>query len=109
MPPLTAAVTLGLAAGGLASLLRALPWPTSWRTRKPLVCSACMGGWSAIVLTAYTAYAHHISLSEALWLVLVGTGIAAFIVQHASPPPVDFGLPGDASETGEVPPAAERR
>ena len=40
----------GLAAAGLAALVRKAPWPKTWLHRKPLGCTVCMAGWSALAL-----------------------------------------------------------
>jgi hypothetical protein len=43
-------LVVGLAAGGLASITVALPWPKAWLARKPLGCPTCMAGHASWVV-----------------------------------------------------------
>lgn len=109
MPLLSAVLVLALATGGLAGIVRALPWPKSWRARKPLACSVCMGFWSALVLCVIADFSYQLGWIELFWLLLSSTGAGAFIVQHASPPPIDLELPVDANALAEVPTEGKRK
>lgn len=37
----------------VAEFTRALPWPKSWKAKRPLTCHACMAGWILIGLSIY--------------------------------------------------------
>ena len=50
METLIRTIGIGLAAGGLAILVRALPWPAGWVKKKPLSCSGCLAFWCALPL-----------------------------------------------------------
>ena len=86
-------LALGAAAGGLAVLVRALPWPEAWKTRKPLSCPTCFGAHSATV-TVVAAWGLGVlpcaSWQEIpmTWLAL--TGISAWINSQVIPSPIDF-------------------
>jgi hypothetical protein len=43
----------GLAAAGLAGLVRALPLPRAWKVKKPLGCPACLAGHASWIAYAY--------------------------------------------------------
>lgn len=47
---LIGAVLLGLGAGAVAALIRALPWPKALLGKKPLGCPTCMGWWTCIAM-----------------------------------------------------------
>lgn len=55
-------ICVGLAAGGAALIVRALPLPRRWKRRKPLSCIACMAGHSA-----WMAYLYAIWLDVLHW------------------------------------------
>lgn len=87
--PVEKIALLGLAAAGLALLVRALPWPKSWRDRKPLSCATCMAFWSGLLVLLDHHYFHAgvIKDSEAL----AAIGLAAVLLHitgafHAPPP-----------------------
>ena len=89
-------LALGAAAGGLATIVRAVPWPAVWLSRKPLGCHACLAAWCSVVVVAGAEY-------FALWDVralpgwggfggawLASTGVAALVLAVASPLPTTF-------------------
>lgn len=71
---------IGAAAGGFAAILRALPWPKPWLSKKPLGCALCMGFWSAVVL--YLGLEWAIQLRAAVTpLIMPQLGTSLFGVQ----------------------------
>mgnify|MGYP001575069857 CR=1 FL=1 len=91
-------LALGAAAGGLAVLVRALPWPEAWLHRKPLGCGACLGAWCSF---AAVVGAEYFSLWDvralpgwgglaAAWL--AATGVAALVLAVAAPVPATFDI-----------------
>ena len=49
-PTLTPPVLYGLSAAGVATAVRALPWPARVLARKPLACDACMCFWGSVAV-----------------------------------------------------------
>lgn len=92
---------LGGATGGCAIFLRALPWPTRWKQRKPLACPACMGGWSAFCTGGIAMDAGYFAgwsagLLALAWFFL--TGLGALMFAYVNPPMIE--LP--TGEEGQV-------
>ena len=90
-------LALGAAAGGLAVLVRAFPWPEAWKTRKPLGCPTCLSAWCALAVVAAESFAIFGTRSiggggavAASWL--AATGIAAVVLAIAAPMPTTFDL-----------------
>lgn len=85
----------GLIAAGIALLARALPWPATWTSRKPLACPACMGGWSSMLALGLNCAESTISRSyisyASYWLAIAA--VSAFIFHSVVPPVIE--LPGD--------------
>ncbi len=76
----------GLAAGGLGSLVRALPWPKEWKKRKPLNCAVCCGGWAALAVVLPHGWPGY--------EVVLGTAaVGAWVVHQLFPPEIDLGAP----------------
>jgi len=42
-------ILIGLGLGGMAALIRALPWPEPWKSKKPLGCDVCLSFWTFAV------------------------------------------------------------
>jgi hypothetical protein len=92
---LTEMLTIGLAAAGLAALIRVAVTARAWAARKPWNCPACMAGWCSAFLFMLAAAAHlgirdsvplHDGPSIARAVVVVGvtwlgaTGLATFLL-----------------------------
>jgi hypothetical protein len=75
---------LGLAATGLAALIRMAPWwPPAALARKPLSCVICMGAWCALAVGALAVAADIIALPRilpGLFVWLASSGVAAFLL-----------------------------
>jgi len=82
-------LALGLAAGGFAVLFRALPWPAEWKKRKPLACSACMAGWSALFVMTLALYSWP-GWRQAILLWLGATAVAAVVHRYLYPPEIEL-------------------
>ena len=86
-------VMLGGASGGCAIFLRALPWPQSWKGRKPLACPACMGGWSSFCAGGLAWDAGFFGGWGAGLLAIAwffATGIAAAMFAYVNPPMIEL-------------------
>ena len=87
---------LGVATTGLASFLRALPWPKRLLDKKPLACPVCMSGWSAFAVLASAMHAglldgwsvQHFAIA---WCFCIG--VSAPIFKALYPPEVELPLP----------------
>jgi hypothetical protein len=95
-PDLTTLLWLVLATAGLASFLRALPWPKSWLLVKPLACPVCMSGWSGFAVLGLAAFdAQTTGWGPAAyvltWLFCVGGAALAF--RQLYPPEFELPLP----------------
>jgi hypothetical protein len=99
---LVGTVLVGLAAGGVASIFRALPWPKTWLTQKPLGCPLCMGWWAALfIVTAIqwtptkdsaellTRFAPF-GTNEMFFQLLGATAIAAWLTAQIIQPPIEL-------------------
>lgn len=87
-------VPLAFAAAGLASLLRALPWPAKWLQRKPLACPVCMGMHAALlVLLLRWEWPMSWTWTEVSLVVreyLALGAVAALVVAKLFPPPIEL-------------------
>lgn len=88
-------LALGAAAGGLAVLVRAVPWPAVWLQRKPLGCHACLGAWCSFAAVASAEYfdvfgARGASFGGLGVCWFASTGVAALVLAVASPLPTTF-------------------
>ena len=92
MTPLEVLVTtilLGIAAGGVAMLARALPWPHAWKAKKPLGCATCMGGhaaWLVMLVAGLTGSIVFTPLPAIVAIYFGATAIAAVLNALALPP-----------------------
>lgn len=82
---LASAVVYGLAATGLAALVRKAPWPARWLVRKPLGCIVCMAGWSALAALVLAYFARRLpsQVEEVVVLWLASTGIAVYFLTQS--------------------------
>ena len=100
-------VVMGLAAGGLASIIRVAA-PASWKTRKPVGCPLCMGWWCSllIVIATYADPTLQLAARGAYWLgaltLLATTAVAAWLNAQVVAAPLE--LPGISLD--EAPPVA---
>ena len=88
-------LSLGAAAGGLAVLVRAIPWPEVWLARKPLGCHACLAAWCSFVAVAAAEYfavfgVRDVDLGGLGVVWFASTGVAALVLAVASPLPTTF-------------------
>lgn len=95
-PDFTLLLFITLATAGLASFIRALPWPSSWLQKKPLACPVCMTGWAGFVVLRLAAFATdasgwHPETWALLWCACIGIGAPIF--KKLYPPDVDLPLP----------------
>lgn len=87
---------LMVATAGLASFVRALPWPAEWLAVKPLACPVCMSGWSAFVVLGLAAFDAQttgwgLAAYALAWLACMGASALAF--RQLYPPEIDLPLP----------------
>lgn len=85
-------LTIALATTGMAIMGRALPWPKSWTTKKPLACPACMSGWSGIIVLALLKKSLLLGWSfEEVGVAWLGAvAISAPIFTYVYPAPLEF-------------------
>lgn len=96
MPALTALLLTAACASGIAILLRALPWSKRLLAQKPLICPACMGGWSSMIAIYIMQPADQsFSTLAALWF--ASTSLAALAFHQLYPPQIEIELPKDQS------------
>ncbi len=101
---LTTMLVFGLAATGLAALVRVLPfWPAAWLRAKPLGCVACMAGHGAWItmLGGWAVGAYAAPPIPTLILVWLGaTGVASYLLAQTGLFVQDFAFgPGGEGET----------
>lgn len=96
---LALALLAGLAAGGLASLVRvgARSITPAWADRKPIGCNACLGAWSAMAVVPVAGWVTGatVALSVAVLVWFASSAVAASVVAFVAPPPLE--LPGGES------------
>lgn len=82
-------LTAVLGSAGFGIIVRALPWPKSWLTKKPLACPACMSGWGGFAVIGLWLVGG-VTEPAALWIVLWFTAIggAAPIYKSVYPPEI---------------------
>ncbi len=108
MIDLVPVAVLGASAGGLASIVRALPGiPREWLTKKPIGCNACLSTWSSIAVYFFACAAglHNFpllgggaQLVQCAVEVLASAAIGGYLLAAVNPPPFEF----DADPKGEV-------
>lgn len=99
---LIATVLLGLAGGGLASVVRAAPWAKRWLSVKPLGCPLCMGWWSSLFMrlainwtpggrgAEFVAHFPRWGTVESGFLLAGATAIAAWLTAQTIQPPIEL-------------------
>ncbi len=95
-PDLQLALYLVFATAGLASFLRALPWPKWLLAVKPLACPVCMSGWSAFAVLGLAAFdAHTKGWGPAAYVLtwFACMGGSALVFRALYPPEVELPLP----------------
>lgn len=60
--------------------VRALPWPQSWRTRKPLSCNVCLLGWCIIGMALYRGGSLRSLVDGSVFVLVSAGGLAALLL-----------------------------
>lgn len=79
----------GLAAGGLASLVRAAA-PKTWPSR-PWRCHVCLGGWASFAVLFAVGYWP--GWHDGVPLYFGTAAVGAWVVHQLFPPEIDLGPP----------------
>lgn len=82
-----AMVVFGLAAAGLTGIVRSLPWPKSWKKRKPLNCMYCLTSWCALgilIAQALTSRVLMTGLDEWFLVWMGSSGVGVWILSHTT-------------------------
>lgn len=105
---LVAMVLHGLAAAGLAALVRASPWPARWLARKPLSCVACMAGhasWVVLGAVWLAGIGNNGGLTVTVLTWLGSTAVAAVLLAQTGLFVQGFSFEAQPGETPTSPPA----